>query len=96
MKLTPRVGRKAGDTDRKRAGIAAYYVACFAGLDRYSMKHPYYNKAYGVFINGYCSCAGTTDATQMVLHYMGMNGKHVHRNQFRHQWVFVTLDGKKG
>lgn len=59
------------------------------------MKHPYYNKAYGVFINGYCSCAGTTDATQMVLHYMGMNGKYVHRNQFRHQWVSVTLDGKK-
>lgn len=33
---------------------------------------------------------------QLKWFYMGMNGKHVHRNQFRHQWVSITLDGKKG
>lgn len=25
-----------------------------------------------------------------------MKGKHVHRNQYRHQWVELKLDGKKG
>lgn len=90
------VGHRKGESDRKRAGLAAYYVYCFNFLDGYSMKKPYFNKAYGVFINGYASCAGTADATLMVLHYLGMKGKHVHRNQYRHQWVELKLDGKKG
>ncbi|MGM9905136.1 hypothetical protein [Lactobacillus sp.] len=90
------VGHEKGDTDLKRAGLAAYYVYCFYQFDGYSMKKPYYNTAYGVFINRYCSCAGTADATQMVLKYMGMKSKHVYRNKFHHQWCTLRLDGKKG
>lgn len=90
------VGKKAGDTDLKRVDMAAYYISLFSSRDYYSMKAPYYNKAYGVFINGKCSCAGTADAMQMVLKKMGFKAKHVHKNQFTHQWCTLKMDGKKG
>ena len=79
------VGKKAGDTDLTRVDTAAYYVSLFAARDAYSMKAPYYNKAYGVFIGGSCSCAGTADAMQMVLKQMGFKARHVNKNKYTHQ-----------
>ncbi|WP_308558147.1 hypothetical protein [uncultured Lactobacillus sp.] len=90
------VGKRAGDTDLKRVDMAAYYVFLFSSRDSYSMKAPYYNKAYGVFINGKCSCAGSADAMQMVLKKMGFKAKHVNKNKFTHQWCTLKMDGKKG
>lgn len=90
------VGKRAGDTDLKRVDMAAYYVSLFSNRDAYSMKAPYYNKAYGVFINRSCSCAGTADAMQMVLKKMGFKAKHVNKNKFDHQWCTLKMDGRKG
>ena len=85
------VGKKAGDTDLTRVDTAVYYVSLFAARDAYSMKAPYYNKAYGVFIGGSCSCAGTADAMQM-----GFKAIHVNKNKYTHQWCTLKMDGKKG
>lgn len=90
------VGKKSGDTDLKRVDMAAYYVSLFSDRDAYSMRAPYYNKAYGVFINRCCSCAGTADAMQMVLKKMGFKSKHVNKNKFTHQWCTLKMDGRKG
>src|SRR5699024_7899408 len=59
------VGKKAGDTDLTRVDTAVYYVSLFAARDAYSMKAPYYNKAYGVFIGGSCFYAGTAGEIRM-------------------------------
>lgn len=90
------VCKKAGDTDLTRVDTAAYYVSLFAARDAYSMKAPYYNKAYGVFIGGSCSCAGTADAMQMVLKQMGFKARHVNKNKYTHQWCTLKMDGKNG
>lgn len=90
------VGHRRGDKQVKRADIAAYYVRLFADRDRYTMRGRYYSTAYGVFIKGEYSCAGTTAALGMVLHQMGFKYKHVHKNQYRHQWCQLRLDGRMG
>lgn len=90
------VGKKRGDKQVKRADIAAYYVSLFARRDRYTMRGRYYSTAYGVFIKRQYSCAGTTRALGMVLNLMGFKYKHVHENQYRHQWCSLRLDHRRG
>lgn len=83
-------------SDLERVDKAAYYVSLFADRDWYTMKGRYYDKAYGVFIAKEFSCAGTADALQKVLHYMGFKAKHVNKNKFTHQWCTLKMDGHRG
>ena len=56
-----------------------------------------YYTAYGVFIKGESSCAGTTRALGMILEEMGYSWRHANENQWTHQWVIVdNMDGQVG
>ncbi len=56
-----------------------------------------YRTPYGVFIKGEASCAGTTRALIQVLEALGYkNLTHANENGWTHQWVILTMDGKKG
>lgn len=71
--------------------VSSYYrkgVHKESGLD--------YSTAYGVFIKGESSCAGTTRALGMVLEYLGFKWTHANENLWTHQWVIVTMDGQVG
>lgn len=62
----------------------------------YSETAPYYNEPYGVFFDGYATCAGVTRAMGMVLECMGFQWSHAHENQYSHQWCELTMDGQAG
>lgn len=85
-----------GRTQLERVDMAAYYVSLFSDRDRYTMKGPYYNKAYGVFVAKEYSCAGSTDALCMVLQLMGFKAEHVNKNAYTHQWCKLKMDGRVG
>lgn len=82
------------DLDKVQAAaskVSEYYfkgVHVESGVD--------YRTPYGVFIKGESSCAGTTRALGLVLEYMGYSWQHANENQWTHQWVIVTMDGKVG
>lgn len=84
------------DTDLKKVTRAAQRVAEYASKCRYTMEGDYYASAYGVFIKGEYSCAGTARALGMVLECMGYSWQHVNENGYTHQWVELTMDGQHG
>ena len=53
-----------------------------------------YCTAYGVFIKGEYSCAGSTRALGLVLTCMGYQWKHINENQYSHQWCELNIDGR--
>ena len=90
-------GKKCKDMkDLEKVSRAAITVGEFYGRCEYSMTAKYYNKPYGVFYAKKCSCAGTTRAMGLVLHYMGFKWTHVNENKYKHQWCKLKMDGKKG
>lgn len=85
-----------GDTDLERVSQAAQIVAYYSSKATYTMEGSDYATAYGVFIKGEYSCAGSTRALGMLLECMGYSWKHVNENQYTHQWIELTMDGQKG
>ncbi|MBQ9063264.1 MAG: hypothetical protein IJ121_10660 [Eubacterium sp.] len=74
---------------------AAKIVSIYSSKARYTMKGKDYSTAYGVFVKGEYSCAGSTRALGMLLDLMGYKWKHVNENQYKHQWVELKIKGKK-
>ena len=87
---------KSLTTDLAKVQKAAQKVAGYASRCRYTMEGDYYASAYGVFIKGEYSCAGTARALGMVLECMGYSWKHVNEDGYTHQWVELTMDGQHG
>lgn len=85
-----------GLTDLERVQNAAMIVYCYCNYCDYTMQGKDYATAYGVFIKGEFSCAGSTRALGMVLDCMGYQWQHVNENQYTHQWCVLTMDGKVG
>ncbi len=76
--------------------MAAYVVACLCSYCEYSMEGREYSQAYGVFISGVYSCAGSCRALGLVLSCMGYEWTHVNANQYTHQWLELEIDGIQG
>lgn len=69
--------------------VYAYFAKC-----TYSQEGPYYSQAYGVFIAGEASCAGTTRALGLVFDILGIPWEHMHPGEYTHQWCKVWIDGE--
>lgn len=85
-----------GDTDLEKVSQAAQIVAWYSSQCQYTMEGRDYATAYGVFIKGEYSCAGSTRALGLVLECMGYKWQHANENQYTHQWCIVTMDGQVG
>lgn len=83
-------------SDVQRVQMAAHIVSYYCQFCTYTMSGPDYWSAYGVFVRGEYSCAGSTKALGMVLTCMGYKWRHVNENQFSHQWCEVNMDGRLG
>ena len=89
------VANANGSTKLEKIQNAAYLVAQYAYYAEYTNEDKDYRTAYGVFVKGVYTCAGTARALGMVLEEMGYDWKHVNANKYTHQWVELTVDGKK-
>lgn len=85
-----------GKSDLERVQMAAHIVSHFSKFCSYTMSGKDYSTAYGVFIKGEYSCAGSTRALGLVLTCMGYQWKHINENQYSHQWCEVYMDGQIG
>lgn len=85
-----------GSTDIEKVQAAAMIVADYSSRATYTMEGDDYDTAYGVFIKGEYSCAGSTRALGMLLECMGYSWTHVNEHQYTHQWVELEMDGQKG
>lgn len=85
-----------GKTDLERVQMAAHIVSHFSKFCSYTMSGKDYSTAYGVFVKGEYSCAGSTRALGLVLTCMGYQWKHINENQYSHQWCEVYMDGQIG
>lgn len=85
-----------GNTDLEKVTKAAQAVEAYYARGIHKESGNDYYTAYGVFIKGESSCAGTTRALGMVLEEMGYSWQHVNENQWAHQWVIITMDGQVG
>ena len=84
-------------TDRSGIGrimIAAHIVSSYSKFCTYTMSGPDYWSAYGVFIRGEYSCAGSTRALGLVLSCMGYQWRHINENQYSHQWCELEIGGR--
>ena len=84
-----------GYNKEQKIDQAAKIVSLYSNKARYTMKGKDYSTAYGVFVKGEYSCAGSTRALGMLLDLMGYKWKHVNANQYKHQWVELKINGKK-
>ncbi|MDE5539853.1 MAG: hypothetical protein K2J20_05150, partial [Bacilli bacterium] len=85
-----------GSTDLEKVSKAARAVSSYYYRGVHKETGNDYYTAYGVFIKGESSCAGTTRALGMVLEEMGYTWKHANENKWTHQWVIITMDGQVG
>lgn len=60
----------------------------------YTTKEKHYNDPYGLMVLGVASCAGTTRSVGFCLNLLGIDYKHVHENQWDHQWARVLVNGE--
>lgn len=84
-------------TDRSDIGrimIAAHIVSSYSKFCTYTMSGPDYWTAYGVFVKGEYSCAGSTRALGLVLTCMGYQWRHINENQYSHQWCELDIGGR--
>lgn len=85
-----------GATDLEKVTKAAQIVSWYSSQCQYTMEGRDYATAYGVFIKGEYSCAGSTRALGLVLECMGYQWTHANENQYTHQWCILTMDGQVG
>lgn len=96
-KIAKSILAKGYTTDIDKVTEAAQIVSSYYNKGVHKESGPDYYTAYGVFIKGESSCAGTTRALGMVLEYMGYKKwTHANKNQWTHQWVIIKMDGKTG
>lgn len=81
-------------SDLGRVLTAAHIVSHYSKFCTYTMAGPDYWSAYGVFVKGEYSCAGSTRALGLVLTCMGYQWKHINENQYSHQWCELSIDGR--
>lgn len=81
-------------SDLGRVLTAAHIVSHFRKFCTYTMSGKDYSTAYGVFVKGEYSCAGSTRALGLVLTCMGFQWRHINENQYDHQWCELTIDGR--
>lgn len=87
---------KNGTTDLEKIQYAATAVAGYCMNATYTTDDKDYSQAYGVFIKGVYTCAGSTRALGLVLECMGYDWSHANENQWTHQWCIVKMDGQEG
>ena len=82
-----------GQTRKKQVKAITYAIRDMvdSGKVHYSMDEAHYNDPYGYFCLGVGSCAGSTRATGLCLHMLGIPYEHINENQYSHQWVRVKL-----
>lgn len=86
-----------GNTDVERVSKAASIVSIIcSNCCVYTTEDPDYPTAYGVFVKGVYTCAGSTRALGMVLECMGYSWTHVNENEWTHQWCEVVMDDNLG
>lgn len=88
--------KSSAPTDLELVSIACKLVGEYCRVCTYTTKDPDYYTAYGVFVKGVYTCAGSVRALGMVLDCMGYSWTHVNENQWDHQWCELNMDGKKG
>ncbi len=81
-------------SDIERVKMAAHIVSHYSKFCTYTMSGPDYSSAYGVFVKGEYSCAGSTRALGLVLNCMGYQWRHVNENQYSHQWCELDINGQ--
>lgn len=81
--------------DIDRISKAAEIVADYSSRCVYTSEGSDYCEAYGVFIKGEYTCAGSTRALGMVLECMGYSWEHINENQWDHQWCKLVINGKE-
>ena len=81
-------------SDLDRVQIAAHIVSHYSKFCKYTMAGKDYCTAYGVFIKGEYSCAGSTRALGLVLTCMGYQWRHMNENQYDHQWCELDINGQ--
>ena len=88
---------KGYKTDLEKVQAAADAVSSYYYKGVHVESGYDYRTPYGVFVKGEASCAGTTRALIQVLEALGYkNLTHANENGWTHQWVILTMDGKKG
>lgn len=97
LAVAQEIADSIGDgTDIDRVLAAAKAVGNYCKQGTYTTEGSDYYTAYGVFISGEHSCAGSTRALGMVLDCMGYEWEHVNENQWKHQWCQLEMDGRMG
>lgn len=86
----------ACQSDWVKINVASQMVAQYCSQCTYTMEGKDYKLAYGVFVKGEYSCAGSTRALGMVLECMGYEWEHANPNAYTHQWCIVEMDGQMG
>ena len=82
--------------DIEKVAYAAGIVRAYCDLGTYTTSGQMYRTAYGVFIGGQYSCAGSTRALGLILDYLGITWVHVNANTWDDQWCQVIADGQEG
>lgn len=80
--------------DAERIAMAAHIISHYSKFCEYTMSGKDYRTAYGVFVKGEYSCAGSTRALGLVLTCMGYEWRHINENQYSHQWCELTINGR--
>ena len=82
--------------DVEKVAYAAGIVRAYCDRGVYTTEGQMYRTAYGVFIGGQYSCAGSTRALGLILDYLGITWVHVNANKWDDQWCQVIVDGQEG
>lgn len=89
--------KKQGFTkDIDKVSFAAEKVSFYYSQGVHVEKGLDYATPYGVFVKKESSCAGCTRALIQVLEILGYKCTHANENEWTHQWVILTMDGKTG
>lgn len=96
-KIVKEINAMGYKTDIEKVEAAAIKVSEYYQKGVHVEKGIDYYTPYGVFVKGESSCAGCTRALMLVLDLMGFkNMTHANENEWTHQWVILTMDGKVG
>ncbi|MCR4902711.1 MAG: hypothetical protein K6A23_07630 [Butyrivibrio sp.] len=83
-------------TDVEKVAYAAGVVKAYCDRGTYVTTGQVYRTAYGVFVAGEYSCAGSTRALGLILDYLGISWEHANINQWADQWCRVVVDDQEG
>ncbi len=84
------------ESDLDRVSQVAAIVAGYSQSCYYTNEDKDYSTAFGVFVKGVYTCAGSTRALGLCLELMGFDWVHANENLNDHQWCKLIMDGKEG